>query len=78
MSAVVRRAVRRASAPARVQGVVFDLDGTLLLADRALGVYDVLPGAIEILGSLKERRVPFVVLTNGSAHPPAEQAALHV
>jgi len=75
MSAVVRRAVRRASAPARVQGVVFDLDGTLLLADRALGVYDVLPGAIEILGSLKERRVPFVVLTNGSAHPPAEQAA---
>ncbi len=54
---------------------MFDLDGTLLLSDRSLGGYEVLPGAIEVLTGLQERSVPFVVLTNGSAYPPAEQAA---
>jgi 4-nitrophenyl phosphatase len=54
---------------------MFDVDGTLLLSDRSLGSYEVLPGAIETLTALKERRVPFVLLTNGSGYPPAEQAA---
>ena len=54
---------------------MFDVDGTLLLSDRSLGGYEVLPGAIETLSTLKERAVPFVLLTNGSAYPPAEQAA---
>ena len=54
---------------------MFDVDGTLLLSDRSLGSYEVLPGAIEVLSALKERAVPFVLLTNGSAYPPAEQAA---
>jgi len=58
-----------------VKGLMFDLDGTLLLSDRSLGGYEVLPGAVEVLTRLKERAVPFVVLTNGSAYPPAEQAA---
>lgn len=58
-----------------VQGVVFDVDGTLLLSNRALGSYELLPGAIEVLTSLKSRQVPFALLTNGSAYPPAEQAA---
>lgn len=58
-----------------LKGFMFDLDGTLLLSDRSLGGYEVLPGAVEVLDTLKERRVPFVVLTNGSAYPPAEQAA---
>jgi 4-nitrophenyl phosphatase len=35
----------------------------------------VLPGAVEVLNTLKERSIPFVILTNGSAYPPAEQAA---
>jgi HAD superfamily hydrolase (TIGR01450 family) len=56
-------------------GVMFDVDGTLLLSDRSLGNYEVLPGAIETLSALKERAVPYVLLTNGSAYPPAEQAA---
>ena len=34
-----------------------------------------LPGAIETLTQLKEQGIPYVVLTNGSAYPPAEQAA---
>jgi 4-nitrophenyl phosphatase len=58
-----------------VRGVVFDVDGTLLLSDRTLGNYEILPGAVEVLGALKERGVPFALFTNGSAYPPAEQAA---
>jgi len=61
--------------PPSIRGFMFDLDGTLLLSDRSLGGYEVLPGAIEVLSTLKERATPFVVLTNGSAYPPAEQAA---
>jgi 4-nitrophenyl phosphatase len=57
-----------------IRGYMFDLDGTLLLSDRSLGGYEVLPGAVEVLSTLKDRSVPFVVLTNGSAYPPPEQA----
>ncbi|MEY4760485.1 MAG: hypothetical protein RLZZ200_341, partial [Pseudomonadota bacterium] len=60
---------------ARVRGYMFDLDGTLLLSDRSLGGYELLPGAVDLLTMLTERGVPFVVLTNGSAYPPAQQAA---
>lgn len=60
---------------AAVKGFMFDVDGTLLLSDRSLAGYEVLPGAIEVLATLKRRGVPFVLLTNGSAYPPAEQAA---
>jgi HAD superfamily hydrolase (TIGR01450 family) len=58
-----------------IRGLMFDVDGTLLLSDRSLNGYELLPGAIETLTALTERRVPFVLLTNGSAYPPAEQAA---
>jgi 4-nitrophenyl phosphatase len=58
-----------------IKGFMFDLDGTLLLSDRSLGGYEVLPGAREVLERLRERGVPYVVLTNGSAYPPPEQAA---
>jgi 4-nitrophenyl phosphatase len=58
-----------------IKGFMFDLDGTLLLSDRSLGGYQVLPGAIEVLEALQKAAVPFVVLTNGSAYPPGEQAA---
>ena len=53
---------------------MFDLDGTLILSDRSLGGYRLLPGAVEILGELQSRGIPFVVLTNGTAYPVAEQA----
>src|SRR5690348_4126219 len=63
-------------APLRpLKGFMFDLDGTLLLSDRSLGGYELLPGAAEVLTTLRERAIPFVVLTNGSAYRPAEQAA---
>lgn len=58
-----------------IKGFMFDLDGTLLLSDRSLGGYEVLPGAVEVLTRLNTHDIPFVVLTNGSAYPPPEQAA---
>jgi len=70
-----RRGRGPGSQAAPIGGVVFDVDGTLLLSNRALGSYELLPGAIETLSALKERRVPFALFTNGSAYPPAEQAA---
>lgn len=57
-----------------VEGFMFDLDGTLILSDRSLGGYRLLPGAVEILCELQKCGVPFVVLTNGTAYPVAEQA----
>ena len=53
---------------------MFDLDGTLLLSDRSLHGYEILPDAADLLTELARRAFPFVVLTNGSAYPPAEQA----
>jgi 4-nitrophenyl phosphatase len=58
-----------------VRALVFDVDGTLLLSDRALGDYELLPGAVEVLSELRRRGVPFALLTNGSAYAPAEHAA---
>ncbi|MBL8552444.1 MAG: HAD-IIA family hydrolase [Hyphomonadaceae bacterium] len=59
-----------------VRGFMFDLDGTLVLGDRmGAGAYDVLPGAIETLEALDDRGAPFLILTNGSASPPAHIAA---
>ncbi len=72
-AAVVRENPQEA--PPAVAGFMFDVDGTLLLSDRSLGGYELLPGAVETLTALKELGVPFVLLTNGSAYPPAEQAA---
>jgi 4-nitrophenyl phosphatase len=63
------------SAMSAVKGFMFDLDGTLVLSDRSLGGYEVLPGAIEVLSEFQRRAIPFVVLTNGSAYRPAEQAS---
>jgi 4-nitrophenyl phosphatase len=57
-----------------VEGFMFDLDGTLLLSDRSLGGYKLLPGAVETLTELQKRGIPFVVLTNGTAYPASEQA----
>lgn len=61
-----------AATPAR--GVMFDLDGTLILSNRQLGEYRVLPGAVEVLHELDRRGIPWCALTNGSAYPVARQA----
>jgi 4-nitrophenyl phosphatase len=57
-----------------VAGVMFDLDGTLILSDRQLGQYRLLPHAIEALERLAARGIPYLALTNGSAYPARTQA----
>ena len=57
-----------------VAGFMFDLDGTLVLTDRSLSGYQLLPDAVEVLAGLKTRGVPFVVMTNGTHYPASEQA----
>jgi HAD superfamily hydrolase (TIGR01450 family) len=59
-----------------VRGFMFDVDGTLVLGDRSgAGNYKVLPGADEVLETLKKRAIPFVLLTNGSGYNPPVVAA---
>lgn len=57
---------------ARVRGFVFDVDGTLALADKRLNGYQPLPGAIELVNLLRERGVPCAAFTNGTTKTPAE------
>lgn len=59
-----------------VRGFVFDLDGTLVLPDKQAGSYVVLPGAVEILGHLRAKGLPFVALTNNTMHTPVNCSAL--
>jgi HAD superfamily hydrolase (TIGR01450 family) len=57
------------------RGLVFDLDGTLVLGDRGgLGLRP-LPGAVEITRWAAGRGRPFVVFTNGTTRTPARLAA---
>jgi NagD protein len=48
------------------RGFVFDVDGTLVLTDRANHGYTLLPGALEMTSGLTARKVPFVLFTNGT------------
>ncbi len=57
-----------------VTGFIFDIDGTLALADRMLSGYEPLPGAVEILELLAERGIPYAAFTNGSTKTPQELA----
>jgi len=70
-----RAGKRRVKSFPKLSAFMFDVDGTLLLSDRSLAGYELLPGAAEALTALAARGVPYVLLTNGSAYPPAQQAA---
>jgi NagD protein len=58
----------------KVQGFVFDMDGTLVLGDQRNLGFAPLPGALEITEWLEGRGVPCVVFTNGTTRPPADYA----
>lgn len=57
---------------AEVRGFVFDIDGTLALADKRLSGYQPLPGACELLALLRKRGLPHVGFTNGSTKTPQQ------
>jgi 4-nitrophenyl phosphatase len=44
----------------KVRGFVLDIDGTLALADKNLGGYQALPGAVELVSLLQQRNLPTV------------------
>ena len=52
------------------EGFVFDMDGTLVLGDKASAGQKALPGAVETLELLRERGVPYQIFTNGTARTP--------
>ena len=58
------------------RGFVFDLDGTLVLTDRANSSYLPLPGAIALTRWLASREVPFVLFTNGTTKTPQAYARM--
>ena len=60
--------------PRRPKGLMFDLDGTLILSDRKLGGYTAIPGAAEALAELDARGIPWIAMTNGSAYAATVQA----
>jgi NagD protein len=51
---------------------LFDLDGTLVLGDQRNSGLRPLPGAVEFLERLRELKVPFAALTNGTVRTPLE------
>jgi 4-nitrophenyl phosphatase len=55
---------------------VFDMDGTLVLGDKTNHHLNPLPGALEITRWLSDRRVPFVLFTNGTAHTPQQYVGM--
>jgi 4-nitrophenyl phosphatase len=57
---------------AKARGFILDIDGTLALADKNLGGYQALPGAVELVSKLRKRKIPAVAFTNGTTKTPAE------
>lgn len=54
-----------------IKALVFDIDGTLAMMDKATGTYTALPGAAEVLAAARARGWPVVAYTNGTFFPPA-------
>jgi 4-nitrophenyl phosphatase len=59
----------------RARAFVFDMDGTLVLGTASGGHYNPLPGAVDLLATLRARQTPFRIFTNGTAKPPRVYAA---
>jgi 4-nitrophenyl phosphatase len=56
----------------RKRGFIFDIDGTLALADRAGHQYQALPGASQVIARLTRAGVPVAAFTNGTLRTPSE------
>ncbi|HTU76357.1 MAG TPA: HAD hydrolase-like protein [Trebonia sp.] len=58
------------------RGWIFDMDGTLVLGDRGNHGLRPLPGAAEVLRSLRDRGLPYLVFTNGTNRSPGQFASV--
>ncbi len=52
------------------RGYVLDLDGCLVLGDKINNSVQALPGAADLLSLLDKRRIPCLVMTNGTVRTP--------
>ena len=60
----------------RIRGVMFDIDGCLILSDGPGGFGGKpLPGAIEAVNKVRQSGLPFVIFTNGSMQTPEQIGA---
>ncbi|UUU19115.1 HAD-IIA family hydrolase [Streptomyces sp. DSM 40750] len=57
-----------------IRGIVFDLDGTLVLGDRRNHGLTPLPGALELTAALTARGLPWLTFTNGTTRTPEAYA----
>ena len=57
------------------RGFIFDMDGTIALGDASSAGHKALPGAVDLLATLRKNGTPFRVFTNGTGKPPAVYAA---
>ncbi|MFF9778658.1 HAD-IIA family hydrolase [Streptomyces sp. NPDC013978] len=57
-----------------VRGIVFDLDGTLVLGDRRNHGLTPLPGALDVTAALTARGLPWLTFTNGTTRTPEAYA----
>jgi len=55
-----------------IRGFVFDMDGTLILGDKRNNNMHTLPGAIAFLTLLRERGIPYVIMTNGTVRSASD------
>jgi HAD superfamily hydrolase (TIGR01450 family) len=58
------------------RGFIFDMDGTLALGDRVNHGLRPLPGAVDMLAWVRDRRLPYVVFTNGTNRSPRHFASV--
>jgi HAD superfamily hydrolase (TIGR01450 family) len=59
---------------AAARGMIFDMDGTLVLGSPTGAGFQPLPGAVALLAKLRGRGTPFRVFTNGTAKIPRHYA----
>ncbi len=60
---------------AGAKGFIFDMDGTIALGNAASAGHEALPGAVELLATIRKLGKPFRVFTNGTGKAPALYAA---
>jgi HAD superfamily hydrolase (TIGR01450 family) len=51
---------------------VLDMDGTLVLGDTSNHGLRPIPGAVDLVAELGERKIPFLLFTNGTARTPEQ------
>ncbi|MFD1792431.1 HAD-IIA family hydrolase [Ochrobactrum teleogrylli] len=55
-----------------IRAIIFDIDGTLAVMDKATHTYTALPGAVETIAACRAAGLKTAAYTNGTFFPPAD------